>query len=322
MGGGQSPRRRRARDPALERVFRRRRRAALAVLGVLLVLVVWGIASIAGGDESQSAKATPPELPRGGRAILPRYRVVTYYGAPQDPELGVLGTVTPRVAAARLVRQARAYERKRRPVLPAFELLATIAHAAPGDDGLHRLRQDPAVISRYLRAVRRIKGLLILDVQPGQADFLDEARALEPYLLEPDVELALDSEWSVPGGTVPGEAIGSTDAETINRVSAYVAALVRSRRLPQKLLLVHQFTEGMVKDRQAVVPRPGLAIVFNVDGFGTQELKTGVYERLTDAPAPARPLFGLKLFFSEDTGLMTPHSVFSLRPRPAVVVYE
>jgi hypothetical protein len=322
MGGGQIQRSLHARDSALEQVFRRRRRVAFAVLAAVALLFIWAVASVIGGGESESAKPKPVELPRGGRTILPRYRVVTYYGAPQDRELGVLGTVTPQAAARRLVRRARAFARKRRPVLPAFELIATIAHAAPGDDGLHRLRQDPSVIGRYLRAIRRIKGVLILDVQPGQADFLDEVRGLEPYLLEPDVGLALDSEWSVPGGTVPGEAIGSTDAETINRVSAYVASLVRRRRLPQKLFIVHQFTEGMVQDRAAVVERYGLATVFNVDGFGTQELKTGVYDRLTDAPAPARPSFGIKLFFSEDTGLMTPRNVLALRPQPAVVVYE
>ncbi len=85
-------------------------------------------------------------------------------------------------------------------MLPALELIATLAQSAPGDDGLHRLRQRDATIRRHLRAARAIKGLLVLDVQPGQADFVEEVRALEPYLSQPDVGLALDPGVERPGG--------------------------------------------------------------------------------------------------------------------------
>ena len=41
----------------------------------------------------------PPELPRGGRSVLPEHRVVGFYGAPQATELGALGIGTPDQAA-------------------------------------------------------------------------------------------------------------------------------------------------------------------------------------------------------------------------------
>src|SRR5262249_37239633 len=157
----------------------------------------------------------------------------------QDPELGVLGIGSPQQAAKKLLAQASAYARPSRPVLPALELIATIAHSAPGQDGLHRQRQTDAVIRRYLRAARRARALLILDIHPGQADFVDEVRSFERFLVLPDVGLALDSEWSVPQGVAPGQVIGSTDAATVNRISYYLARLVYRYRLPQKLLLVH-----------------------------------------------------------------------------------
>ena len=50
--------------------------------------------------------------------------------------------------------------------------------------------------------------------------------------------------------------IGSTDAATVNEVSAYLARIVRARDLPQKLLIVHQFTEEMVTDRDQLRGRP------------------------------------------------------------------
>jgi hypothetical protein len=308
-----------------ERVFRRRRRAALTALAVLLALV-WGVGSLVGGGEDKAASAKAAELPRGGRVILPRERVVAFYGAPQHEELGVLGIGTPEQAGAKLLRQARSYARPGRPVLPAFELIASIAHTAPGQDGLHRERQSDDVIKRYLVAARRIKALLILDIQPGQADFVEEVRALEPYLSLPDVGLALDPEWSVPAGVAPGDQIGSTTAETINEVSSYLSFLVQSKDLPQKLLIVHQFTEGMVRDRGEIVARPGLAIVSNVDGYGTPALKAGVYGQLTGPDvlprAAGASFIGFKLFFREDTDLMDPAAVLALRPQPSIVVYE
>jgi hypothetical protein len=309
----------------MERVYQRRRSVALGAFGALVFLLVWAASSIGGSNGSDKPK--PLELPRGGRVLFPNQRIVAFYGAPQDPELGVLGIGRPAQAAQKLLARARAYNRPRRPVLPALELIATIAHSAPGNDGLHRERQSDAVIRRYLAAARRARALLILDIQPGQADFLGEVRALQPYLAQPDVGLALDPEWSVPAGVAPGQVIGSTDAATVNRISYYLARIVHHYKLPQKALLVHQFTEGMVKDdQQPVLPRPGVAIVSNVDGFGLAAMKVDVYKRLSNMPGPGgRPtgLFnGLKLFFKEDTNLMRPAAVLALRPQPDVVVYE
>jgi hypothetical protein len=314
--------------PDRERLFRRRRRTALGGLLALAVILVWAVSSIGGGGDDGAATADkPPELPRGGRIILPRYRLVTYYGAPQNDELGVLGIGKPEQAAGKLLEQSRAYAgRGRPPVLPAFELIAVLAHAAPGEDGMHRERQSAAVIRAYLAAVRRIKGILILDIQPGRANFLDEVRALEPYLRQPDVSLALDPEWSVPDGVVPGQQIGSTDAATINEVSSYLSLLVQTNDLPQKLLLVHQFTEGMVENRREIAARPGVAVVSNIDGFGTPAAKANVYKQLTtDAELPGGTggaYTGFKLFYKEDTDLMGASEVLALRPQPVVVVYE
>ena len=307
----------------MQRVFQRRRRIALAAVAGL-ILLIWALASL-GGDGGAKEEG-PPELPRGGRVLLPNHRIVAYYGAPQNEELGILGIGSPETAARKLLARAPAFNRPRRPALPAFELITVIAHASPGEDGLYRERQSDAVIRRYLRAARRAKALLILDIQPGHANFLDEARALEPYLRQPDVGLALDPEWSMPEGVVPGQAIGSTDAETVNQVSEYLARLVRTYDLPQKLLLVHQFTEAMVTDEEQIVAPPQVALVSNIDGFGTPELKVGVYKQLTTAlSAPgvdAGEHIGLKLFFKEDERLLSPKSVLALRPRPDVVVYE
>jgi len=310
---------------------RRTRRQRLTVLGGglalgLLVLVVavgagGGDAGGDGGDREEAQRpAKPAELPRGGRSILPENRVVAFYGAPQDEELGVLGIGSPAKAGRRLERQAKAYSRRKRPVLPAFELISTIVQRAPGDDGDYAEPQKPAVIDRYLRAARRRKALLILDIQPGRASFVEETKALRRWLEEPDVSLALDPEWSMGPGEVPGQSIGSTDAQTVNRVSAYLASIVREKRLPQKLLVVHRFTKGMIKDEGSLREPPGVALAVNVDGFGTQAQKKAKYREFTRGKRSGRN--GFKLFLREDTGLMTPRQTLRLRPSPDLIVYE
>ena len=307
-------------------VYRRRRLTALALVVGVAVLAIVAVGSCGSSDRPAAAKRERRrplvvDLPRGKRRIFPDFRVVAFYGAPQDDQLGVLGIGSAALAARKLLRQAAPYARRTRPVLPAMELIASVAANAPGPDGLYRTQQAPKVINRYLRVARRIKALLVLDIQPGHADFLSEARRLAPWLGQPDVGIALDPEWHTPGA-VPGTQIGSVTADEINQVSDVVAGIVRAGRLPEKLFLIHQFTDGMIQGKDRVLPRAGLAITFNVDGFGDRPNKLAKYAEFT-AQSRGRPFDdGYKLFYHEDTNLMRPADVMRMHPRPDLIVYE
>jgi hypothetical protein len=310
-------------------VHRRRLVAGAIAATLALASAIAGALTGAGGEEALpstqaqgaavAAPPAPPALPRGGRSIFPAHRVVAYYGAPQSEELGALGIGTPASAARRLGRQARPYARPDRPVLPALELIAVIANRDAGQDGLYRARQPDAVIERYLRAARRARALLLLDVQPGASDFFTEVTRLERWLREPDVGLALDPEWRVAPGEVPGEVIGHVDSREVNAVTAWLAQLTAAHDLPEKLVVIHQFTDDMVDDT-TLQARDGLQIVLNADGFGTQPVKKSKYDAFTRRAPGFEP--GLKLFYEEDVGLMTPRQVLRLRPPPDFVVYE
>jgi hypothetical protein len=312
-------------------VYRRRRVVAIVALAAVAALIVFGVTQLTGsnaaqaprpgGADAEQAQATAKlaELPRGGRSILPHFRVIAYYGAPQDPQLGALGIGTPARAARRLQKQAQGYARKSRPVLPAMELIAVVAAAHPGPGDRYNLRQPDSVIRRYLKAARKAKALLILDIQPGRSDFFTEAKRLRKWLKEPDVGLALDPEWRMAPGQIPGEVIGGVGAREVNATTAWLDQLVTRYKLPQKLLLVHQFTDDMIPEA-ALKKRKGLAYVLNVDGFGTQSLKIAKYKRFVAQAEQFRR--GLKVFYREDQNTMTPAEVMRLTPRPDVVVYE
>jgi hypothetical protein len=317
--------RQRRREEARRRTRRNRRITLAAVLGLgaaaalaLLLLPGGGEdGSEASGAEEERSRAT---LPGGGRSIFPERRVVAYYGAPQDRALGALGLGPPARVARRLARQARGYERPERPVLPAFELITTIVHADPGEDGDHSARQPGRIIGRYLRAARRNDMLLILDVQPGYAPFMREVRALRRWLKEPDVSLALDPEWSLEPPVLPGNEIGSTNAAVVNEVSAYLSRIVRTGDLPEKLLVVHRFTNDMIENEDALERHPGVALTVNVDGFGNRAAKRSKYREFTRGRRDRH--HGFKLFYNEDSNMMRPRGVLSMRPQPELVVYE
>jgi hypothetical protein len=312
--------------PESQRVFWRRRLlalgGALALLAVVVVLLGTGGSeepAPAAREEAAAEEAKPAELPQGGRSVLPEHRVVAFYGAPQDDELGALGIGSPASAASKLAEQAEPYATDDRPVLPALELITVIANADAGTDGMYRSRQEDAVIRRYLRAARSAKALLLLDIQPGRSDFFTEATRLERWLREPDVGLALDPEWRVDEGEVPGQVIGHVDAREVNATTAWLSKLVAEHDLPEKLVVIHQFTDDMVDDT-ALKPHRGLDIVLNADGFGGRAVKRAKYHAFTrQAPQLGK---GFKLFYREDLDLMQPRAVLRLRPPPDLVVYE
>ena len=63
--------------------------------------------------------------------------------------------------------------------------------------------------------------------------------------------------------------IGHVGAREVNATTAWLDQLVERYDPPEKLLLIHQFTDDMVPEAE-LKEREGLAYVLNVDGFGNQ----------------------------------------------------
>jgi hypothetical protein len=268
-----------------------------------------------------SHRPPPPQtfLPDGTERLFPGHRVVAYYGAAGAPALGVLGTDSAEGIWPRLAAQARQFDRSHLTVMPAYELIAFVATGSAGADDRYSQRVSNSTIQRYVTAARRHRALLILDIQPGRGAFLPDARSLARWLRLPDVALALDPEWKLSADQVPDQQIGHIDAAVINDVSSWLDRLTAAQRLPQKLLLIHQFTPDMVRHKSQVVVRSHLAMVFNMDGFGGRAVKLAEYR---DLARDRRFGLGMKLFYTSDEHRFTPAEEIRLRPSPLVVDYE
>jgi len=209
-------------------------------------------------------------------------------------------------------------------VLPVFELIATVAHDAPGPNGTYATSADDAVVQQYLDAARAAGALLLIDIQPGAGDFLPAVQYYEKWLVQPDVGIALDPEWAVERGQVPGTVFGHTTGAEIDGVAGYLDGLVSAHQLPQKVLVYHQLKAQIVSGEEALVERPGVALVKVVDGIGAAADKIGTYQRVI-ATSPPFVHAGFKLFYDEDTRsgpLMEPPAVLGLTPQPEYVLYE
>ncbi|WP_323791791.1 hypothetical protein [Nocardioides sp.] len=275
---------------------------------------------------SSTPSPTPSPAPVPVETPQPRERVfagnrtlVAYYGTASSGALGVLGEERPDAIIGRLTRAARAFERPGRPVQVVFELIVTIADAVPGPDGDFNHDIARADVERYVRAAHRHDALLLLDVQPGRASFVDVAKRWTWALRDPRVGLALDPEWRMTRTEVPGRVIGRVDAAEVNEVSLWLANLTRRERLPQKLFVLHQFRTSMIERIGRVAVRQRLATVQHVDGFGTGEQKIATMRAVLRAD---KFHSGFKLFYDEDVGLMSPARVLAIRPRVRFISYQ
>jgi hypothetical protein len=245
--------------------------------------------------------------------------VVAYYGTAGTAALGVLGESDPDGIVPRLRAAAAGFATPDRKIQIAYELIVTVAQAKPGKDGTYSRMIDPGRIQQYVDAARRNQALVVLDVQPGRSDFLTQVRKLRPYLEQPHVGLALDPEWRMAPGQVPGKTVGQVNAAEVTAVAAYVAELVRERDLPEKLFLLHQFRASMIPDIASIAPQPGLAMVHHLDGFGTRGEKDATFKRLHQ---PGRFHLGYKLFYDEDVNLYQPPDVLAFPHVPDYISYQ
>ena len=271
------------------------------------------------------SNATPwshHELPIMAGAIFPASRVVAFYGNPRSTRMGILGELPPEQMLAKLDGIAREWARAdtTRGVRPALHLIVTVAQARPGSDGKYRLRHPDTLIGEVARWAETRGWLLFLDIQVGQSSVAAELPRLVPWLKQPWVHLAIDPEFSMQSGRVPGTRIGTLDAREINEAIDLLAKLVDQEHLPPKVLVVLRFTENMLTNYRAIRTDPRVQVVIDMDGFGTPGLKKRIYEFVvTHRPVQ---FTGIKLFFKNDHPMMTMREILRLAPIPLYIQYQ
>ncbi len=270
------------------------------------------------------AAVEAPELVGGGKVLFPDRTFIASYGNPRGPALGVLGERDLEGSIAYTEDLAADYEGLfgDSSVLPAFEIIATVASADAEPDESYSRKEDIDLLTEWVDGANDAGVYVVLDLQPGREDFLTQAKRLEDLLRRPNVGLALDPEWRLKSDQVHIEQIGTVTTSEVNEVSDWLAGIVREEVLPQKLLVIHNFRLSMLTDREDLHFPAELATMIHVDGQGPQTLKNDTYEVLTNA-GPDEVWWGWKNFFDEDSPeTRSPEDTAKVEPTPHLISYQ
>lgn len=260
-------------------------------------------------------------------AVLPYHRIVAFYGNLYSKKMGILGELPKNEMLAKLKGEVAKWQAadSSLPVIPALHYVAVTAQGAPGKDGKHRMRMPFHQVDTIMSWAKEINALVFLDIQVGHSFVKDEVPALENYLKLPGVHLGIDPEFSMKNGEVPGTKIGTFNAQDINDAIDLLAAIVKKNNLPPKILVVHRFTQGMVRGYQEIKNVPEVQVVMDMDGWGDKILKRSSY-LLYIYKQPVQ-FTGFKLFYKNDTKtgadqLYTPQELLKFTPKPIYIQYQ
>ena len=259
-------------------------------------------------------------------ALLPRHRVIAFYGNPLSRRMGILGELDPEPMLAKLDREVAAWRAAdpSTPVLPALHLVATVAQGSAGRDGKWRTRMNDSLIAKVIRWADTRNALVFLDIQVAKSTIQEELPVIMKWLERPNVHLGIDAEFSMKDGSNPGRRVGTYDARDINWVQDQLADLVKRRNLPPKLLIVHRYTRPMITNYRNIRFDPQVQVVMHMDGWGTPPIKIASYRSyVRDEPVQ---FTGFKLFYKNDvrtrSKMMVPGEVLRLWPKPLYIQYQ
>src|SRR5699024_7644558 len=122
-------------------------------------------------------------------------------------------------------------------VIPALEIIVTVATRSAGSDGSYSYAWPPETFEPLVEAAADAGQYVTLDFQPGRNTFLEQIEEYEDLLAYPHVGVALDPEWRLLPDQEHLEQIGHVRIEEVNEVVTYLADFVRENDLPQKMLV-------------------------------------------------------------------------------------
>ena len=283
--------------------------------------------ALANGDTSGKWPVKAP-YPSPG-AVLPFHRIVAFYGNLFSKKMGALGEYPKAEMLQKLKGEVKNWQAADTslPVIPALHYVAVTAQGAPGKDGKFRARMPFAQIDTIVNWANEINGLAFVDIQVGLSTVQSEVPALEKYLSMPNVHLGIDPEFAMlgKGGRRPGSVIGTYNADDINFVVDYLAGIVKKNNIPPKILVIHRFTNPMVREFERIKRVPQVQIVIDMDGWGDKILKKSSY--LLYAKRDPVQFTGFKIFYKNDIKkgvdqLYSPAEVLGFQPKPIYIQYQ
>jgi len=169
--------------------------------------------------------------------------LVAYYGQPNSRFMGIVG----RHSLPELVELVKATAQNYQELLPEYSVVPAIylIFGTVQPEGRIGFMSD-ALVNRYIEYAKEHNVHIILDHQIGRYSLQQTMDRLLPYLIHPNVHLAVDFEWRTER---PMQEIGFVRGEELTWMQQYMSDFLTSNNLPNtKFLIFHQFKSYMVRD--------------------------------------------------------------------------
>ena len=268
------------------------------------------------------APAPPPRPPVNASPgnptpYLSRYRLITYYGSPWGPGLGILGNQPLNQTIKMLWGEVSTFQGlDSRHAMPAYHMVTTVANQNPPE---YRHLVDLATLDVFVNHANNNEAAAIIDIQPGRVDIQTEFERIRYLMYQPHVHLAIDPEFDMTDEQIPNVHVGQTPAEDINWVQAQLNQIAIEMGV-KRVLILHQFKASMLPDKANIQNYPHVELVIDSDGTFNTDIK--VFNYLQYANEPGFEYGGLKIFYNYDDRIMTAEEVMRLNPAPAIVIYQ
>lgn len=263
--------------------------------------------------------------PRPGAAASPgsptpylsRYQLITFYGSPWGRGLGILGNNPVQDTIRLLWGMTEQYQPlDGRHAMATYHMVTTVANQSPPD---YRHHVETPVMEVWIANADNHEAAVIIDIQPGHANLMDEFNRVKGFLYNPHVHLAIDPEFLMRGEQIPNVHIGKITAAEINMIQAEMNQIALEMGV-NRVLIIHQFKDSMVEGIDQIVNYPHVELVVDADGAFVAGAKMAGYSKYANQ-APY-DYGGIKIFFEYDDRVIPPEEIMLLSPPPAIIVYQ
>jgi len=322
---------------------------SMIVLLVVLVTLVMSFmpnANVANTTAKQATTtATPLAIPTvvaafdpSVNAPLPYNRIVTAYGITGGVQfngpastLDLLTNFLPQLQA--LGKQYATLD-PTHPVKLGIDLVVNVFQPCATYSTYCSSFVDDATMQTYVDFCQQHNLLLFFDMQFGVMPVKVAIGQIQGYLEKyPFTEVALDTEFHFPytaqghasAAAYPGP-LGWMGADEINWAIDDLASISAQQHQPRKVLIVHQWEDIVIHDKDKIVSNPAVSVVLQSDGWGYSEAKLSKYQSFVQQDLIGYG--GYKLFFQYDGDgqydrpLQSPADVMRLFPQPLFISYQ
>lgn len=243
--------------------------------------------------------------------------LIGFYGRPNTKSLGILGKYNIDNLISKMRKKQEYFKNEldnQVDVQLAFHLIYGLATPVEGRRKTYMLSLADKRVMKYIHKAQEEDIKVFIDLQMGNNSPKEALKLVSKYLVYDNVHLALDPEFKIPKNRKypPGRFIGHITAKQLNEAQEYINDFIISNNLNKKELIVHMFTQRMLRNKNEVKKFENIDLIYNIDGHGHPAGKVKAYNNIYTKEESNIAKSGFKVFYEKDTFIMSAKQLMGL----------